>query len=485
MLFVFITILGFRSFLHWKKFNERNIGNEQSTLENSQYEINQIGYHEINNIHDGDSIVVKFNQQQLRLFIFISGSFQYELKNLYIDGIDSLLNLKNQDEKFGFAIDADKEAKLEFGTYESDNSNKKHHKPNHIRNKAQLMLSKVHNYHHNDIINNYDQDFNFIENIDTSLHVVLWLLPRDMCGKSSLFEFGGMTANLTIESTDSIIRSKTIDEITYSNCIFSPLFNIFYSKFDYDINIKFDPSYKSTAVVYSNNISYPDFSMNDENHIISKPYFIKYDITKPNQNGNFTSSSPIKTFITRKMIRNDSSEFQFDIICIAGSVDFCDSSKCFHDYDIESKMMLKCDNSLFLKIIGILAGFGVVIIIAIIVISCLCCAGCCACCGCLCCYLYKKKSNNHSTRNNGGNFDSNPIPPISPISNNRSENDLELPLMSINQTQNPQQFHNPTPMPQMHPTVYYLQPGQINNAIPQNVVYVNPQQPQVQPNSNN
>ena len=144
--------------------------------------------------------------------------------------------------------------------------------------------------------------------------------------------------------------------------------------------------------------------------------------------------------------------------------------------------MLKCNDELFKKLIGLVAGVGVVAIIAICATTCLCCTGCCACCGCLCLYLCKNKNKsknqNQSARNSTHPYDSDSIPPINPVYNGGNANDLEFPLMNIDQNQNQssQQFHNPVPVPQ---AVYYLQPGQMQNANTQNVVYVPTQQQQI------
>lgn len=525
MFFALFSFLAFRSLARWRLPSESNFHHNPEEQKNTKYEISQIGFHEIDNIHKGDSISVKFGESPLRLFIFISSISQVGLKHLYIDGSDSLSRIHDADDKVAFAIDADNEAIFEFDSrsyndnHHFDHShqkslyksffNRKHKKG--MKDKVKSLISKF-NFHGRKESNNDDFE-DYFESIGNSVSVVMWLLPKEMCGKSSLFEYGGMAANLSVEPTVSIITSKTNEEITYSNCIFSPLFNLFDSRISYDVTVGVEPTdsdneypsnYRaSKAEIYTDNLNYPELKINDQqnnnNHEIFKPYFVKYEIKQEAKEGGLDHPLSVHAYMNRKSQPNSENSYDsyyLDFFCIAGVVESCNSSNCFHDYDVESKLILKCNDKLLQQFLSILIGVAIAIFVVIIILICLCCVGCCACCG-LCCYPFcckgQQKSrhthHHHSTSNSTSVLDSSTIPALNPVGNSNNENDLEIPLMSIDQNNNPQQYHQPVPMYSNPPVVYVLPAGQNNPVNQPNVVYVPQnsyqipvqQQPQNQP----
>ena len=244
MFLAFLSLLAFHSISIWPILSKKFHDYPQTETEFTTYNINRTGFHEIASVKSGDSIRVKFNGQPLRLFLFLSTNFEVVLQNLEIDGSNSNLkdhsekvsysNLKDLKENIAFAVDADDEAVFKFGSIERNHQNeedKSHHNRFHffkgkqrrtLKEKVKFITSKL-AFHYQDYD---DEDFDF--DFD-HIKVALWLLPREMCGKSSIYEYGS-NSNLTVGQAISIITSKTGDEITYSNCIFSPLFDIFDSK---------------------------------------------------------------------------------------------------------------------------------------------------------------------------------------------------------------------------------------------------------------
>lgn len=479
MFLAFLSLLAFHSISIWPILSKKFHDYPQTETEFTTYNINRTGFHEIASVKSGDSIRVKFNGQPLRLFLFLSTNFEVVLQNLEIDGSNSNLkdhsekvsysNLKDLKENIAFAVDADDEAVFKFGSIERNHQNeedKSHHNRFHffkgkqrrtLKEKVKFITSKL-AFHYQDYEKYDDEDFDF--DFD-HIKVALWLLPREMCGKSSIYEYGS-NSNLTVGQAISIITSKTGDEITYSNCIFSPLFDIFDSKSSYDISIGINPSefensqnYKSSiTAIYTNNLSKPDTVINGYegyNHTFSNPFFSRYEIKQKIKEGENNSPLEVEVYMIKKVTQTDNFDYnRFDIFCSSGSVYFCNASSCFHDEMIEMKITQKCGDEIIWQILALIAGAAVVILIVLIVLICFCCVGCCACCGFLCCFgginCRRRRENQETNSMSVSQHSRTP---------NGAEHDLELPLMSIDHGQ--ADYHQPVPVYAPQP-VYYVVP---------------------------
>ena len=193
-----------------------------------------------------------------------------------------------------------------------------------------------------------------------------------------------------------------------------------------------------------------------KNYSTSKPFFVKYEIVQKSDDGQFVWLFNVETRMTRKMI-GKKKRFDFNSIslsCFFGVFECCDSWNCFHDIEFEEMVIVKCDNENLIKIIktaAILVGIILFVIIIASIIGCCCCCNCCGmidccccccadcnccccCAGCKCCSCTKKNNNEkQQIQQNVGSSSS--IPQIMSMNKSNQKNDIELPLMDINQQQ--------------------------------------------------
>lgn len=403
------------------------------------YSIKEAGFYEINEIHGTDSIKIKFSEEELRLFAIFTQDSQIILNHLYIDGYDSIENVIDSTKKVSYSIDAKSEVIFEFKS---------------LKNR------------------DFDDDEEIEKDDTNKIEAKFWLLPRETCGKSSIFEFGGTGSNLTVGTSEKLITTHNSNEKKYRNCIFSPLFdtkNLYSVSFDIQSELNNGFS-KSKIELYTNNFKQPDWTMKnideEKTYSTAKPFFVKYEIVQRSNEGQFISPFKVET----RMIRQILSKKKVFVInsvslgCFYGVFDYCDSIGCFHDTEFEAIVTVKCDNERMkkvMKIVAIVVGVVLfVIIVSSIVGCCFCCGAfdaccccpfdcccccpfdCCCCCpvDCCCCCCncnrgQKQKNKNDQQQANQNIGSSNSIPQLLNKNKSGQQNDIELPLMDINQQQ--------------------------------------------------
>ena len=123
-----------------------------ATSTSKQFIIDTVGFHQISNVTNGDFIIVQFDSKSLRLFLFMPFNSCLVIDELNVDGVNMSSQFHNPiDEEIGFAVDANQYAQFTFNS----------------RDKPKLRFE--------------------------SDSVSLWLIPRDICSKSSYFESGGLS----------------------------------------------------------------------------------------------------------------------------------------------------------------------------------------------------------------------------------------------------------------------------------------------------
>ena len=126
-------------------------------------------------------------------------------------------------------------------------------------------------------------------------------------------------------------------------------------------------------------------------------------------------------------------KFNFDVVgfvCQSGVFEACDSSGCFKDNFVEESLFVKCENEMLTSLIRLMIAIGIiVVIIVILLIFCCGCFGCCCCCCCCaaCCIGKNGCCEKRKTDDDGA--------AQSRWRRGRQQNDIEVPLMSIDQNQ--------------------------------------------------
>ena len=116
--------------------------------------IDTIGFHEISNVSNGDFVKVNFDSK-LRLFLFLPFNSYLVVDELNVDGNNVSSSFHNPiDEEISFSVDASQYAQFTFSS----------------REKPKLKFE--------------------------SDSISLWLIPREICSKSSYFESGGLSSEI-------------------------------------------------------------------------------------------------------------------------------------------------------------------------------------------------------------------------------------------------------------------------------------------------
>lgn len=311
--------------------------------------IDTVGFHQITDVLNGDAVKVNFNSNDLRLFLFLPFNSYLVVDELDVDGANMSSQFHNPiDEEIGFAVDGSQYAQFNFTS----------------RGKPKLKIE--------------------------SDSVSLWLIPRNLCSKSSYFESGGLSSEIISYPSNQSITSKS-PYIQYSMCVFSPVFDFTEVSYSIKFGVEADlNNYVSESCLYTDNFNESERCVNnydeDSKYLISNAFFIQHTIKTANENYKRVDNQ-VKIKLKRDTEKSNFSEF-FDLFCITQPVDACNSTACVYDKELEDDLYYRCNTKLddyFRILLIVFCCFVAVIIIITILCVCGCCVCCCGYAGCTCC----------------------------------------------------------------------------------------------------
>lgn len=287
--------------------------NQTNIIQNKNLFYTQQGFYNIM-IHNDDVIHISLNEGKQTLFFFMPYYPSFYIQNMSIDGIP----VKNNMFPRGFFIKGNINASLEFCSGNKD----------------------------------YEMQAN------------MWIIPSEICQKSSIFTYG----------SNSIKITSSITQL----CIFSPTFDSSNQKFKIESGIPFDSSFHYT-LIYTNNFSNPDF-LNYGNKIETYKFkngnLVKFYSSSPYYIENYTSSglkssNEYYSFFYKRKTKTGKIAFTQNE-CFSDSIYECDSKGCVYnriptnllcfDYDIEAIVIVG-------SIIGAVFAIGMLVMISCFIVK--------------------------------------------------------------------------------------------------------------------
>lgn len=267
-------------------------GENEIILSNKKadYTFNKIGFYSIPDIKDEDEINVLFSNYSYRLFLFSS---QKNVKmSISIDGTILSSPLKVD----GLSIDAFNNTNLKFILNEGTPNNKN--------------LNKI--------------------------AVNLWILPIDLCPKSSIFGVSGkdIYANIMPSHFNS-----------YSICAFNPIFESQINNFKIQFGIELQNDLNNSfSFLYSNDFNHPEKIVNgydnSQYYLQKNPYFIKYVILKhENSSKQISYKDDQAKIIFKKIVNENKSK---NSTCKVSAIYSCTSSNCQDENSNIGNIDYKC-----------------------------------------------------------------------------------------------------------------------------------------------
>ena len=272
-IFVTLMLLFLIPFLFSKEqthfHNLTSIPKTSFTISESQYTINTTGHYHFPNIRHQDGIQITDIANQYRLFAF------FHLSGIHI----------------GYLL-IDGERTYDYSTYYED----------------YVMIS---------VDANSTISFQFYSSYDSyyASQADLWLLPKGMCDKYSVGEYGGINKAFTIPFNDSLLQDD------YPLCVFSPSFVD--SSHSVQFGFQSNQVGTFTANLYSNSIDNPAFTVDVYDD--STSYYV--------ESGFFTQYTAFSVIQTPSIVfRHDPTSYHneafFNENCVSQYTRYCSGTEC-------------------------------------------------------------------------------------------------------------------------------------------------------------